>query len=46
MKIEEHPHRRGEGRLSSMVPWERKGEIFLCDPISLCAKKTDTIKPF
>jgi hypothetical protein len=34
MKLDEPPHRRGEGRLSSTVPWERKGETPLRDPIS------------
>jgi len=33
MKLEVPPHRRGEGRLSSTVPWERKGETPLRDPI-------------
>jgi hypothetical protein len=33
MKLEEPPHRRGDGRLSSTVPWERKGETPLREPI-------------
>jgi len=34
MKLEESPHGRGEGRLSSTVPWERKGETPLIDLIT------------
>jgi hypothetical protein len=50
MKLEEPPHRRGrlcDGRLSSTVPWERKGETPLRDPIVCYFKKKRTkIKPF
>jgi hypothetical protein len=34
MKLEESPHGRGEGRLSSTVPWERKGKTLLIDLIT------------
>jgi hypothetical protein len=33
MSLEEPPHGRGEGRLSSTVPWKRKGETPLREPI-------------
>jgi hypothetical protein len=39
MKLEEPPHGRGEGRLSSTVPWERKGKTLLPDPIMRHTRK-------
>jgi len=44
MKLEEPPHRRGEGRLLSTVMWERKGEAPLRDSIRCNDRRTKSVE--